>query len=71
MLIQKKLKRSPKVFVTQWVLIITQLRMLFGFSDNGRDMMGDDMPPCEINRVGEGEEGRALWLSLMCMQGPF
>lgn len=29
----------------------------FWFSDNGRDMMGDDMPPCEINRVGEGEEG--------------
>ncbi len=26
------------------------------FSDNGRDMMGDDMPPCEINRIdGEGE----------------
>ena len=21
------------------------------FSDNGRDMMGDDIPPCEINRV--------------------
>jgi len=21
------------------------------FSDNGRDMMGDDLPPCEINRV--------------------
>jgi len=29
----------------------------FWFSDNGRDMMGDDIPPCEINRVGEGEEG--------------
>ena len=25
----------------------------FWFSDNGRDMMGDDIPPCEINRVGE------------------
>ncbi|WP_404341011.1 PQQ-dependent sugar dehydrogenase [Pseudoalteromonas mariniglutinosa] len=26
------------------------------FSDNGRDMMGDDTPPCEINRVSnEGE----------------
>ncbi|WHI49489.1 PQQ-dependent sugar dehydrogenase [Microbulbifer sp. MLAF003] len=26
------------------------------FSDNGRDMMGDDIPPCEINRVSyEGE----------------
>ena len=23
------------------------------FSDNGRDMMGDDIPPCEINRVTE------------------
>ena len=23
------------------------------FSDNGRDMMGDDIPPCEINRVDE------------------
>lgn len=23
------------------------------FSDNGRDMMGDDIPPCEINRVAE------------------
>ena len=23
------------------------------FSDNGRDMMGDDIPPCEINRVSE------------------
>lgn len=28
----------------------------FWFSDNGRDMMGDDIPPCEINRVTkEGE----------------
>ncbi|WJG09994.1 PQQ-dependent sugar dehydrogenase [Aliiglaciecola sp. LCG003] len=25
----------------------------FWFSDNGRDMMGDDIPPCEINRVSE------------------
>jgi glucose/arabinose dehydrogenase len=23
------------------------------FTDNGRDMMGDDVPPCELNRVGE------------------
>ena len=23
------------------------------FSDNGRDMMGDDVPPCELNRVSE------------------
>ena len=23
------------------------------FSDNGRDLMGDDVPPCEINRVSE------------------
>ncbi|WP_440054040.1 PQQ-dependent sugar dehydrogenase [Pseudoalteromonas sp. T1lg65] len=23
------------------------------FSDNGRDMMGDDIPPCELNRVDE------------------
>ena len=23
------------------------------FTDNGRDMMGDDIPPCELNRVGE------------------
>ncbi len=23
------------------------------FSDNGRDMLGDDIPPCEINRVAE------------------
>jgi len=23
------------------------------FSDNGRDMMGDDLPPCEINEVSE------------------
>lgn len=23
------------------------------FSDNGRDMMGDDIPPCEINRVSK------------------
>lgn len=23
------------------------------FSDNGRDWMGDDLPPCEINRVSE------------------
>lgn len=25
----------------------------FWFSDNGRDMMGDDIPPCEINHVSE------------------
>lgn len=25
----------------------------FWFSDNGRDWMGDDIPPCEINRVSE------------------
>jgi len=24
------------------------------FTDNGRDMMGDDVPPCELNRVSEG-----------------
>lgn len=24
------------------------------FSDNGRDLMGDDIPPCEINRTPEG-----------------
>lgn len=23
------------------------------FSDNGRDMMGDDIPPCEINRISK------------------
>jgi len=23
------------------------------FTDNGRDMMGDDIPPCELNRLGE------------------
>ena len=23
------------------------------FTDNGRDMMGDDVPPCELNRVAE------------------
>ncbi len=23
------------------------------FTDNGRDMMGDDLPPCELNRVSE------------------
>ncbi len=23
------------------------------FTDNGRDMMGDDIPPCELNRVSE------------------
>ncbi|MGJ8739230.1 PQQ-dependent sugar dehydrogenase, partial [Zobellia laminariae] len=23
------------------------------FTDNGRDMMGDDIPPCELNRVTE------------------
>ncbi|WP_350285861.1 sorbosone dehydrogenase family protein [uncultured Croceitalea sp.] len=23
------------------------------FTDNGRDMMGDDIPPCELNRVAE------------------
>ncbi|MGB5402525.1 MAG: PQQ-dependent sugar dehydrogenase, partial [Robiginitalea sp.] len=23
------------------------------FTDNGRDMMGDDVPPCELNRVSE------------------
>lgn len=28
----------------------------FWFSDNGRDMMGDDIPPCEINRVSEEGE---------------
>ena len=28
----------------------------FWFSDNGRDMMGDDLPPCEINRVTEEGE---------------
>ncbi|MCG9696682.1 PQQ-dependent sugar dehydrogenase [Shewanella sp. Isolate11] len=28
----------------------------FWFSDNGRDMMGDDIPPCEINKVSyQGE----------------
>ncbi len=25
----------------------------FYFTDNGRDMMGDDIPPCELNRVSE------------------
>lgn len=25
----------------------------FYFTDNGRDMMGDDIPPCELNRVTE------------------
>lgn len=23
------------------------------FTDNGRDMLGDDFPPCELNRIGE------------------
>ncbi len=32
------------------------------FSDNGRDNMGDDMPPDEINRVGaRGEDFGAPW----------
>ena len=26
------------------------------FSDNGRDMMGDDIPPCELNRVSKAGE---------------
>jgi len=26
------------------------------FTDNGRDMMGDDTPPCELNRVSEAGE---------------
>jgi len=26
------------------------------FSDNGRDMLGDDIPPCELNRVAERGE---------------
>ena len=26
------------------------------FSDNGRDMMGDDLPPCELNRVSHAGE---------------
>ena len=25
----------------------------FWFTDNGRDMMGDDLPPCELNRLTE------------------
>lgn len=25
----------------------------FWFTDNGRDMMGDDIPPCEINRLND------------------
>jgi len=29
------------------------------FSDNGRDWMGDDMPPCEINRIAAGSVGMA------------
>lgn len=27
------------------------------FTDNGRDMLGDDIPPCELNRLAEGGEG--------------
>jgi glucose/arabinose dehydrogenase len=26
------------------------------FTDNGRDMLGDDIPPCELNRVAEAGE---------------
>lgn len=28
------------------------------FTDNGRDLMGDDVPPCELNRLPKGESGR-------------
>lgn len=27
------------------------------FNDNGRDMLGDDIPPCELNRLPRGGEG--------------
>lgn len=27
------------------------------FTDNGRDMMGDDIPPCELNLLARGETG--------------
>ncbi len=27
------------------------------FTDNGRDMMGDDIPPCELNRLAKKETG--------------
>ena len=27
------------------------------FTDNGRDMLGDDIPPCELNRLAKGERG--------------
>jgi glucose/arabinose dehydrogenase len=27
------------------------------FTDNGRDQMGDDIPPCELNLLSAGEEG--------------
>lgn len=28
----------------------------FYFNDNGRDMLGDDIPPCELNRLPKGVE---------------
>ena len=28
------------------------------FTDNGRDMLGDDVPPCELNRLAQGERGK-------------
>jgi len=30
---------------------------VFYFTDNGRDQLGDDIPPCELNRLVAGEEG--------------
>lgn len=30
---------------------------LFYFTDNGRDMLGDDIPPCELNTMSKREEG--------------
>lgn len=33
------------------------------FTDNGRDMLGDDIPPCEFNRITEAEQhfGYPYW----------
>ncbi len=28
------------------------------FTDNGRDMLGDDIPPCELNRLAKGETNK-------------
>jgi glucose/arabinose dehydrogenase len=36
------------------------------FTDNGRDMLGDNMPPCELNRAPQPE---CTLASLMCTPG--